>query len=977
MFIINILLNKNHPHLSPAQAMEAKRVSLGLTDELIYKKFLFGFFARGTEDTSKLSKYEWFVGSLSGRTLRDQLSKFLKTEEAQALDPETLEQIENYILIAEDSSDLEYQIDLARSSNLPLLLLVATGSKRFKDWSTDSMHSQVDHWVHLTLERLHALKPGETVVFTGGSLIHETQLAVCLFEDGTWEVRRCDGGAYPTLRIYHPLKAVVLSKPFWEGFYKEKFCMDDKVDEGLYALLGYAEGGIRAKAAALSQQTARTCHLSCHLVLLKSYIIDCSELRTDDAVDEWKKFKELFGSFLLRQQIDDRCLADFCRKQLEKLIRSKDKERVFKQCVAKKKYKETRRAYETILGYFGWEPVKRKTSKTKDLVLLHEELLSYLNKACYVQPDLLRSFIDKIGNPYLSYTFNCYDKTYKQKQVLTRRLIDQEIQDKERGFSLGFIISRLGFDEKKVDLHWAPLEKKDLFYYLKLFEQYPELQLHGHVVFTNLLAQGIQEGAIEQVVRILTQLPESQRAVYQNLHTHFFAPTLPLDVKRYIIEHANAPFRECLLKIIAKQAAEDLDVTMLMLLPPSQLKPYINGQHTDLTLEQVERIVEDLSEFQIDNNSEIYTYLVYTCIIACVKNGSTELFGKLARKLEKLQLKEEEEESMYPIRVPHVRGPELVKWGRIAEKSNPTFTLMLREVLLFSFYKEGHFRELPLSPIRVYISNANQYARKWEEDDLKLGLDLLKDEDLDEKIGGRLLQDLVVSALLLKRKDLFLELSHIAMREHMVDVLLSKKHPIVLMTMMKYLLETQDTCWNPIFIASIDFLILINQKEAFDLTAEIGEFLAKNNCDLSFVKAGTGARLFLILHPKSPISYKIRESMVSSLLNTVSSRYKSKTQAYIKARTILIDRWMDWIKAFPVDNPQDLYRKFLKPFQMCRRINAECILDIWEHFPPSQQLRDAFAILFLKRGERELAEWVFPDRKGLEALRDNSVSILY
>jgi hypothetical protein len=124
MNFIDALFSSYSNSLPAAERIAGKKYLFRIDDELEIQKFVYGYFldsykgqdSVGKTRLDKLSRYEYFAGSLTCRRLIEEIKGFLQSAASAQLQPETRKIIEELLQLFEESLELNHHVDLFRSS---------------------------------------------------------------------------------------------------------------------------------------------------------------------------------------------------------------------------------------------------------------------------------------------------------------------------------------------------------------------------------------------------------------------------------------------------------------------------------------------------------------------------------------------------------------------------------------------------------------------------------------------------------------------------------------------------------------------------------------------------------------------------------------------------------------------------------------------------------------------------------------------
>lgn len=838
MFIINYLLDQNNTELSPAEAIEIKRKKFGISDDLIIKKFAFGFFADRceSEEAKSLSQYEWFIGSLSARCLRGQLSAFLKSKKAKQLHPKTRKQLESFIQISEDSKDQGFITDLARSKSISLLFLAKTGSKALMKLGCKPAKEEVDRLTDLTIRKIESLENGEMAFFTGGSLVHEIQIVVHHLEDGSWEVCICDTAEDP-LVVYRPNEKILFSQNFWQLLYSKKLNVDfDNTTEDSLNLLGEKVSNARVRAATLGKQKKATCHIKCHLAVLKSFIVYYSSLPTEDALLEWIQFKRLFGAFFLKtNKLDDKKLKKVCKVYHKQHKYAFKRAEIFHFYVKQNEYAEMREAYLKAFEICGVHIEKQESSnKTANLAQLHNRLYNLLN-SYPMTPDELKPFFNDIDNLAVKRTFDLFRRYFSSKQ-----------EEKKAAFEKALQITSTSLDVNA-----------DLQRYLEIFEENPHLASLHPSIFKKICLMAIQRGEIARVEITLAQLPLENLDDYIPIGFPLFRPALPESLSTYSLSHLQSPVVQRILPHLIKKALEEHDFAFLLAV--NNIKSQRNFLNMEFSREKIDEVMELFSRQSHPKRFPLYNKVMLAIALSLINNKDHETFCRIAARyhLPPADMSEDFFEA------PQLSATEALKWKMLAQEypSSP-LSALVNNIIIWSLYKHGLLKkgeDLECTS----ISNRNKFHHAYEEKDLELGFAILEEYKINEEFTTLILIDLLKAVSLYNLPEMFLRILESSAANHLDLFMLCSKGIINdkdLRFISKILVKANKEKWHALIEDCIQCLLLRKSHENYLLANELTEYLYSRN------------QTIIISHPSLEIKSSYQHMFPNSRLGHIFTR---------------------------------------------------------------------------------------------------------
>gem|GEM_PF-4901135 len=614
--------------------LEIKKHIFGVGEEREVSKLAYAFFLdfAGSPDRNNplcknsFSKYEYFAGSITSDRLKHELCSFLESSFSSPLSKNSRQVIEKYIQLLESSQNLSEEIDLLRSAELRLILLAASGQgAENANRPLEIEDQQLSRFTHLALEKVKALQVGEKAIFLTGSVLHETLLVVEKDSPNTFFVRYHDSADLVHSYIAHDF---LFQESFWSKIYRLKFSTNSSLVQAtlgehfkelekpqqkcpfeirpqlkfstnsslVQATLGEhfkeLEKPQRKCPFEIRPQCKNTCHLRCHLSVLK-YEIMSSHSDLSEAYIEWNLFKESFGQFLLENpHLKDEDLRYFSKLQQAKRSDTSRSVKNFHTCVQEGKAQETLEIYEKIWRFFsgnsGNETFEKKATyeQVQELRNAETQLLTCLETS-FFSPDEVFSMVNQFDNPWIHNTFEIFKKRFTKRQEEFHAQLEKELDSVTSDFSLygeilkqracwvldkldnkiskfsqslGVSRDRIRWNEAPSAANFVPMEQKKVCELLALFESHPEwLSIFEQTpCFQMVLLHGVSFGKVEQVMKILEGLPEKDQRTFHELCERIFGkkPMLknPEAVKIFIQQYPHSPLAKKLFVIIAERA---------------------------------------------------------------------------------------------------------------------------------------------------------------------------------------------------------------------------------------------------------------------------------------------------------------------------------------------------------------------------------------------------------------------------------------
>lgn len=571
-----------------------RRALLGISDELAFRKIVFGFFENGVVDfrTAKvdpgaLAQLEYFAGSISALILKEKLNQFLSDDSAhQSLDPVILEMIRKFVIALGNGEEQAQFLDLARSRDFRYVWFALTGSTSLLSLGEKFKveECEIDELVSITINKIESLRPGEIASFLTGTLIHETQMNVKNTLSGEWELHHCNSAFQQPLRIYLPSQQEILNRDFWKRIFLEKF-------GGFSSPISFPQlDNSRISAAQIAPQKCNTCHISSHMGILKNFIVNLSNLPIEQALLEWKQFKVQFGSFLLQQKEMKKNdpLGVICQIGHAKHEQQFATAALFNQCIQGGQYEATMKAFRETFVQFGFSSCHLPKNDLQNLLAMNRELIKGLN-GLFLTLDQVQPIFDQIDNRYVKHSIDLFVSQYKEKQLRAEGILLEDIKrcsfipDIFYEWGKTFSCQLQGLDPSKKQPIYGTLPGKpavstleQLEQFLAALESHPQWLsgLENKESFVNLLIQGVQAGCLTQVDSIISKLSSHDQEFFlrhaldnKNISGNFF----PKTVEEFFFKHLDSFCAERLniknplglFQQLIVQAIRDLDFPLL------------------------------------------------------------------------------------------------------------------------------------------------------------------------------------------------------------------------------------------------------------------------------------------------------------------------------------------------------------------------------------------------------------------------------
>jgi hypothetical protein len=652
MNIINALISLTSNN--PSEVIEGKKYFFGFDAKLEIQKIAYAFFLdsykpQGGETPSfdKLTKYEFFPGSLTGKRLCQELEAFLQSN--PPLNPETCAKIQAFVALLKEAQALSTHIDLLRSSNLPLIFVAATGIDSSKEGYKVNLDSdQLQALTASAIEKVSALKLGEKALFLTGSSLHETLVCIERKDADSFKFSIYDSATTTTHCVF---KEELCKKEFWNALYSIKFSPCNSQNNLLTLVQQTHHGdGIeknqRENLAALRQRK-NTCHFRCLLAFLKDQIIGQSPLELNDACAEWQLFKKAFGEFLLKKpDLQDELLIHFSQKKQKARSEKQERADAFLTCIKEGKGKETFQCYQSLLTKLKKfeEPTSKDSTADpllNDLLKIEKELIRVL-ESYPITPEELAPFLQEVNNPWVVKSLKLFTERFERRQKIFQVGLGEELANVEpywKGFTFSSTekpnpskeaAKGLAFDQTKVK------------FLLDLFEKDPKkihsLKEKPHCMA--VLVRAIQLGYIEQVERITLALPSEDRQLILELfagsnYRKFFIPTLPATATEQFIHHhllnENFGFSERLSLMFCLRALSEgqiLEAAQMYKIrrPHSKFRNMVKHLISNSSEDEILRMLSSIKN--TEKESELIKLTIETIIDLFIETKNMDLIEK-------------------------------------------------------------------------------------------------------------------------------------------------------------------------------------------------------------------------------------------------------------------------------------------------------------------------------------------------------------
>lgn len=547
---------------SAEDRVEFKRQFFCFSEQQILNKVAFAIFGNSCKKAPHNA--EWCAGSLSAKSLKNNLQEFIDSPTAvQNLKKESISEIRKVIKLLEDNRWQAAMVDDIRSSDIALILIVVTGRDFFRNLiNHQNDECKVKELISESCNRIDGLKNGDRILFLTGTLAHETQMTIEKKNDNLYEVCCYDSGSMfdGVISVYHVNDKSFLSEVLFEEIYTEKFSTGTLFQ--LNRLLSdkrIEKSDTRiTKSIQPSVQKFNTCHTRSLLALLKDGMVRKSGLHESQARVEWQLFKRLFTDFTIKKIEDDPLKAIAENKKIRWAQNSLFLKEI-ETCISEGKFNETIALYEKSLKAIGSKNFQYDVydlSEVATLKFYHKQFciqfMRWSKKEISPLKNLETLISQANGNSLFKKSVANFVKEYAIRKEKFKENLEKELdlilgtpEIDFRNFaysanrSMDIIINKLHdiaykpgiFRETKskfmremqmdfMSMDSTVLESEELDSYLKIIEDNPACccNLDRKPYCFEILVQGLRHGKLEPIDRIVQAMsPEDQEIFHSNM----------------------------------------------------------------------------------------------------------------------------------------------------------------------------------------------------------------------------------------------------------------------------------------------------------------------------------------------------------------------------------------------------------------------------------------------------------------------------
>lgn len=961
------------------QKMEQKKAQYWISSKLEFHKLIFGFFldhcqpnANEIKAFDSIKRFTWFSPALTSKRLSTEIQQFMQSSQSEMLRPETCQALQKFILLLEEAQDLSYQIDLLRSSSIRLGLLVLTGSDLFlANGNLEFTENNNEQFAFIAIEKLQSLKEGEKALFLAGSTLHETLISVKFITHDKYEICYYNTNNAELL-VYEASEAEIVNKKFWEMVYTLKFskCSKDMIPTKLLNNFLQIHFSPQLIQAHISPQKENTCFFRCYLAALKDEIIRHSLLDLETAIAEWHVFKACFGRFLLSQnQIDSQQMKYFIEKKQLANEEKSDCALSFQSCIKQGKVNQTIEIYQTLLKKFGLPFNVQTGNPLTDLLQLHKDLLTGLEKYL-VNPKELQPFFQNIDNPWIAKSWESFHNRFIKRQDIFRNRLEEELNfassnlnyhletfsnevlNKVRDLAIECHIYFLsGLRSYNSSIIIAPIAAEELQIILNRLIENPSMlrNLTQRPHIRTILLQAIQAGQIDQVHQIYELLlPEDADILLSDCQSKNFFPNLSPALETYV-QQSDSPLAKILFIKVCLNALHRRDFsTFLKLIQHSKYLDFLVvmrllEEEKEISEEEMLNILPMLEEFNAKSN---FTEKI--------------LFSLIVTSLLK-----------YP-----ADHPVFEQVKKLTFKPFPS-TLYTLEIGWL--YQSGNFEQIhALQPTdfeqvkRKYLSHFNYSFTP--ENSAEMIENITKFNELPV-LQKQLFRDLLMGAFQHKSEEMGMKiLEQYASIKKSTEDSWSFVSPECCNFILHILLKEPNK-WlarNVLQSLLLYKLTRINSDQSFNEMNSVLQVIDELGYH-DLIDALFRERFYIGIHliEKFQTSYLSQKYAVEALsyhvmnwIHEAPLYHSGLSTDYLNHRRGFLKTWPLALKDLNSSDPEVLYEKIIQPVFENVMISQDChlqeILTFLKETQAPDYVRKAFASLFMERNEREKADAIFP-----------------
>jgi hypothetical protein len=512
-----------YKHLDPDKQIAYARKVLGVSKEFADKKFAYAYFLDRYEpqdeseynQLNKFTNLEYFAGSISAKKLTDYLSLFVKNDDySKKFSAKFISAVKDSIKAIERGQEQSVKLDAIRASDLKLALLAAGIDIPFIQ--KKNYGKVIDDLIGYTKNQINKLKDSESILLSGGSLMHENRLKIKRIKDDRFELWHFDSVYEFGPKVFTDVsKEEILDSDFLRRYYEQKLeCrgyfaeVKDQNNKKCFASRFFEENQTLHKKrlsktspaillSGLARQKRSTCHLRGLIAALKGNLIEQFEKNPTETTLEWQRFKFLFGKFILNEMnLKDKDLKALCLQALEKFGK---KIKFYKRLFSVEKsgdFKKTKDAYKKLL--VNWFPAISPLYECDDLVSLHKELSFQIANNFHNQYSvrflirisenkMLKESIAKLSKKFEMAAFK---KAMLQKQISNELKYAHPKNSPFMGYHIGFSFPQINWFQKSQLFSSNGLSDDEIKSYLQEINSYyiVDLSRKPHICWVLMLA---------------------------------------------------------------------------------------------------------------------------------------------------------------------------------------------------------------------------------------------------------------------------------------------------------------------------------------------------------------------------------------------------------------------------------------------------------------------------------------------------------